>query len=41
VTFIEFVNFFAMLVMSLLVLRGAQILFADTWLAPALGALHA
>jgi hypothetical protein len=41
VTTIEFLNFGAMLVMWLIILRATQILFRDTWLAPALGALHA
>lgn len=40
-TLVEFLNFGAMLMMWLIVLRGAQVLFANTWLSPALGALHA
>jgi hypothetical protein len=41
VTFIEFINFGAMMVMWLIIIRGVQILGRDTWLAPALGALQA
>ena len=37
---IEFLNFGAMLIMWLIVLRAVQILGRNTWLAPALGALH-
>jgi hypothetical protein len=40
VTAIEFLNFGAMLIMWLIVLRFVQIVGRDTWLAPALGALH-
>jgi hypothetical protein len=40
VTFIEFVNFGAMLIMWLLLIREAQILGRNTWLGSALGALH-
>lgn len=40
-TFVEFLNFGAMLLMWLIVYRAAQILFRNTWLAPALGAIHA
>jgi hypothetical protein len=38
---VEFVNFGAMLVMWLILLRAAQILGRNTFIAPALGALHA
>jgi hypothetical protein len=40
VTAIEFVNFMAMLIIGLIVIRAAQILGRNTWLAPALGAIH-
>lgn len=39
-TLVEFLNFGAFLVMWLIMLRAGQILFRDTWLAPALGAIH-
>ncbi|HWD76342.1 MAG TPA: hypothetical protein VG371_14470 [Solirubrobacteraceae bacterium] len=39
-TAIEFLNFLAMFIMAEIVIRAAQILGRDTWLAPALGALH-
>lgn len=38
--FVEWVNFMAMLIVSLIVIRGAQILGRNTWLSPALGAIH-
>jgi hypothetical protein len=40
VTAIEFINFGAMLIMWLIVIRAAQIFGRNTWLAPALGAIH-
>ena len=40
-TAVEFLNFMAMLIMGLIVIRVAQILGRNTWLAPALGAIHA
>lgn len=39
-TAIEFLNFGAMLIMWLIVIRAAQIFGRNTWLAPALGAIH-
>lgn len=38
---VEFFNFGAMLVMWLILLRLGQIVFANTWVSSALGALHA
>ncbi len=38
---VEFINFGAMLIMWLIVLRSAQIFGRNTWVAPAIGALHA
>lgn len=37
---VEFVNFLAMFIMAEIVIRAAQILGRNTWLAGALGALH-
>jgi hypothetical protein len=39
VTAVEFVNFMAMLIIGLIVIRSVQILGRNTWLAPALGAI--
>lgn len=39
-TTVEFLNFGAMLIMWLILIRFAQIVGRNTWLAPALGALH-
>lgn len=39
-TAIEFLNFYAMFVMALIVTRALQILLRKTWVSPALGALH-
>lgn len=36
---VEFVNFMAMLIVGLIVIRSVQILGRNTWLAPALGAI--
>lgn len=38
---VEFVNFGAFLIMWLILLRAAQIIGQNTWLAGAIGALHA
>ncbi|HET9721116.1 MAG TPA: hypothetical protein VFP55_13630 [Solirubrobacteraceae bacterium] len=38
---VEFINFMAMLIMGLIVIRAAQVFGRNTWLAPALGAIHA
>jgi hypothetical protein len=40
VTAVEFANFYAMFIMALLLTRGLQILLKNTWVSPALGALH-
>lgn len=37
---VEFINFLSMLIIGLIVIRAAQILGRNTWLAPALGAIH-
>lgn len=37
---VEFVNFMSMLIIGLIVLRFAQIMGRNTWLASALGAIH-
>lgn len=39
-TSIEFLNFGAMLIMWLIVIRFVQIVAGKTWLGPALGAIH-
>jgi hypothetical protein len=40
VTAVEFLNFYAMFIMALIVTRALQILLKNTWLSPALGALQ-
>lgn len=40
-TAIEFLNFYAMFIIALIITRGLQILLHNTWLSPALGAIHA
>jgi hypothetical protein len=39
VTAVEFVNFYAMFLMALIVTRALQVLLRNTWVSPALGAL--
>lgn len=39
-TAVEFLNFYAMFIMALIVTRALQILLKNTWLSPALGALQ-
>jgi hypothetical protein len=39
-TAIEFLNFYAMFLIALIVTRALQILLRNTWVSPALGALH-
>lgn len=39
-TAIEFLDFLAKLIIGLIVIRAVQILGRNTWLAPALGAIH-
>jgi hypothetical protein len=40
VTAVEFLNFYAMFIIALLLTRVIQILLKNTWVSPALGALH-
>lgn len=37
---VEFIDFGAKLIMWLILIRGAQLLGKNTWVAPALGAIH-
>lgn len=39
--FVEFIDFGAKLIMWLILIRAAQIFGRNTWIAPALGAIHA
>jgi hypothetical protein len=40
VTAVEFLNFYAMFLMALILTRGLQVFLKNTWVSPALGALH-
>jgi hypothetical protein len=40
VTAVEFLNFYAMWVIAAIVTRSLQIFLKNTWVSPALGAIH-
>lgn len=39
-TAVEFLNFYAMFIIAGIVTRALQIFLRNTWVAPALGAIH-